>query len=50
MIELEQNDVLEETEYDAIELDDENLGDVRGISRPDASKLCRQGSICPCAK
>ena len=27
MIELEQNDTLEETEYDAIELDDENLGD-----------------------
>jgi RNA polymerase primary sigma factor len=26
MIELEQNDVLEETEYDSIDLDDENLG------------------------
>jgi RNA polymerase primary sigma factor len=26
MIELEQNDILEETEYDSIDLDDENLG------------------------
>mgnify|MGYP001767688775 CR=1 FL=1 len=27
MIELEQNDILEETEYDAIDLDEEELGD-----------------------
>ena len=27
MIELDQNDVLDETEYDAIDLDDEGLGD-----------------------
>jgi hypothetical protein len=27
MIELDQNDSLEETEYDAIDLDEDNLGD-----------------------
>lgn len=31
MIELEQNDTLEETEYDAIELDDENRGDAEAF-------------------
>ena len=31
MIELEQNDALEETEYDAIELDDENRGDAEAF-------------------